>query len=221
MGDVCQAAFELCDGLDNNGDGVVDEGFADIDGDGVADFGVVVEPEVCDCLDTRWERVGQLLRITKAQKAVFKKLRSALDELVRAGKLSVGIVRGQFTVNMVEKILFDSGKSDLKAGAKETLAELASILRSVPERRYQVAGHTDSRGSDGFNWKFSGARARAVLKFMIAEGMAPRRISYTGYGEYQPTAPNDTSDNMALNRRIEVVLVPDLEAFLKPFAGGS
>ena len=167
------------------------------------------------------QRIRGLEAVTAAQRAVFDRLRSALDELVRAGKLSIVIVRGQFTVQMAEKILFDSGKADLKAEARETLVELTTILASIPERRYQIAGHTDSRGSDSLNWRLSGSRARAVLKFMIDNGMSAPRVSYAGYGPYQPTAPNDTPDNMALNRRIEIVLVPDMEAFLAPFAGKS
>lgn len=162
-------------------------------------------------------RIDELEQIAAKQRAVFDKLRGALDALVKAGKLSIAIVRGQFTVQMADKILFDSGQYVLKAEAEGTLKELTSILASVPSRLYQVAGHTDTDGGTDYNWRLSVNRSLAVLFFMIKEGMPPERISTAGYGEFQPTAPNDTKESKALNRRIEVVLIPDMEEFMAPF----
>ena len=162
------------------------------------------------------QRIRQLESVAARQQEVFDSLTRALGSLVLAGKLSVSIVRGQFTVQMSDKILFASGKYGLKAEATGTLLELTRILRSVPGRRYQITGHTDSDGPEDFNWRLSGNRSRAVMDFMIKEGMPPERLSFAGAGEFQPAAANDTPENKAQNRRIEVVLVPDLEALLSP-----
>lgn len=161
-------------------------------------------------------RIQELEAIAARQKAVFDRLRQALDSLVRAGKLRIAIVRGQFTVQMSTQILFDSGKSELKPEAEETLREVTQILASIPDRAYQLVGHTDTDGSEDFNWKLSGNRSRVVLQFMLGHGMGPRRVTFAGAGMFSPTASNDTPEDKALNRRIEIVLVPNLEELLGP-----
>ncbi len=163
------------------------------------------------------KRIRSLEAIAARQRAVFDRLRSALEQLVKAGKLRVAIVRGQFTVMMSDKILFDSGKYAIKQDAEGTLRMVTNILRSVAGRRWQVAGHTDSDGGADYNWRLSGNRALAVTNFMIADGMPEQTISFAGYGKFQPTAPNDSKENKALNRRIELVLIPNLEHLLAPF----
>ena len=162
------------------------------------------------------KRIQELENISAAQRAIFDKLRGQLDSLVKAGKLSVSIVRGQFTVQMSDKILFDSGRYELKDTAEETLIELTGILAGLEGRNWQVSGHTDSDGDDDFNWKLSGNRSRVVLAFMIEHAMPPNHVSFAGYGKNAPTATNDTPENKSLNRRIEIVLIPDLEALLGP-----
>ncbi len=168
-------------------------------------------------LSNALKRIQELENIAAAQKAVFDKLRAQLDGLVQAGKLTVSIVRGQFTVQMADKILFDSGKFEVKDAGKETLVELTRILGSLSGRSWQVSGHTDADGGDDYNWRLSGNRSKAVIEFMIENGMPPDRISFAGYGKHAPAAPNDTPENKALNRRIEIVLIPDLDALLAPF----
>ena len=167
------------------------------------------------------QRIGSLEKVLAKQQGVFAKLREALDSLIKAGKLTVSVVDGQFTVQMADRILFDSGKYAIKPEAKETLVTLTQILTNVAGRKFQVAGHTDSQGSSDFNWRLSGNRSQAVLDFMIDNGMPPERISFAGFGQYQPTASNETPEDMALNRRIEIVLVPDMRPFLEPVTQGA
>jgi len=162
------------------------------------------------------QRIAGLEAVAARQQAVFDQLRQALDALVRSGKLTVAIVRGQFTVQMPDQVLFDSGQYAIKEEAGATLRALNQILLSLPDRRYQVFGHTDTDGGPALNWKLSGDRSRAVVEYMVQDGMPAERLTFAGAGEYQPTAPNDTPDNKALNRRIEIVLVPDLEVLLAP-----
>ncbi len=164
-------------------------------------------------------RIKQLEAIAAKQREVFDKLRMQLDSLVKAGKLTVSIVRGQFTVQMSDKILFDSGRFDIKPEAEDTLGELTRILSGLQGRRWQVAGHTDTDGAVEFNWRLSANRSRAVTLFMINNGMEAERISFAGYGQFAPATSNETDEDKAQNRRIEIVLIPDLEALLSPLGG--
>ena len=89
------------------------------------------------------------------------------------------------------------------------------MLKDLPNRNYQVAGHTDNVPikSKRFrsNWDLSTARAVEVVNFMITSGLDAKRLSAAGYADQSPVVPNDTPDNMAKNRRIEITLVPNLD----------
>lgn len=162
------------------------------------------------------DRIAELERVAAKQRAVFERLRSSLDALVQAGKLKIAIVRGQFTVQLGEAILFDPASSALKRSGVETIFEVTQILAQLKGRHWQVAGHTDSRGGDMYNWRLSRERAWSVAKRMLEAGMPPERLSFAAYGEHAPTATNDTDEGRAQNRRIEIVLIPNLESILKP-----
>ena len=129
--------------------------------------------------------------------------------MVAAGKLRVKMVEGMLVLQLAEKILFATGRWDLKREGKEAISQVAQILKGM-NRRWQVAGHTDTVGRPAYNWRLSTRRALAVLKEMLKHGMPPKLVSAAGFGQYQPTAKNDTRDNKALNRRTEIMLVPDL-----------
>ena len=131
-------------------------------------------------------RIDRLESLATKQRAVFQRLRDALSSLVKAGKLQVAIIRGQFTLKLRDKILFDTGQSYLKKIGKETLTEVAQALSALPGRRYQVAGHTDSVGSANGNWKLSAERAWSVTKTLIKAGVPSDALSFAGYGQFQP-----------------------------------
>jgi len=156
-------------------------------------------------------QVQRLQAIAAKRKALFDKLRLSFQAMVKAGKLRVSMVRGQLVVQLAEKILFSSGSSTLKREGKEAVADVTRILKDM-KRRWQVAGHTDSKGSANGNWRLSSYRAMAVLKVMLKEGMPPPMISAAGFGQYQPAkgGDNETSEGRALNRRTELILIPDL-----------
>ncbi|MEO1175125.1 MAG: OmpA family protein, partial [Myxococcota bacterium] len=82
------------------------------------------------------------------------------------------------------------------------------------DRRFLIAGHTDDQRirTKRFpnNWHLSTARAVSVLEFFVDQGFTPNNLAAAGYGEFSPVAPNDSKENRALNRRIEIILVPDL-----------
>jgi chemotaxis protein MotB len=164
------------------------------------------------------EREARLRKEQEAQRARMAKYRKVIEKfqaLVTSGKLKIRIVRGRMVVEMASNILFPSGKADLHDEGKNALAELAAILKTIPDRDFQVAGHTDNVPirSKRFksNWELSTARAVTVVKFLQEAGVGPARLSASGYAEYQPAADNNTEAGKAANRRIEIVLMPNLD----------
>lgn len=103
-------------------------------------------------------------------------------------------------------VLFDTNKSQLKAGGMRTIQKLAEFLQQNPQRSVSIEGFTDSRGSDEYNQKLSEQRADAVKTALIDQGIAAERIASRGYGEAYPVAENDTNAGQQLNRRVEVVI---------------
>lgn len=162
------------------------------------------------------KKIDELKEIAEKRKAVFERLKSGLQSMVAAGKLKVKMERGQMIVEMGEKVLFDVGKSKLKQEGIQALGELTPVLISFQGRKFQIAGHTDNTGSDEFNWRLSTERALSVVRFMIEQGMPADRVSASGYGMYQPIETNETPEGRALNRRIEILLLPNLEELQIP-----
>jgi chemotaxis protein MotB len=163
----------------------------------------------------RMEELRKAQAQAEARAAQFRKLVSQFKALTDAGKLQVEIRENRMIVRLGDKILFDPGKTDLKPEGKDALTQVTAVLKSLPNRNFQVAGHTDNVPikSKKFrsNWDLSTARAVEVTNFMIGAGMEPKRLSAAGYADQSPVAPNDTSENMAKNRRIEITLVPNLD----------
>lgn len=154
-------------------------------------------------------------RQAQARLQTFRDMLKRFNKMIESGKLRVRIVRNRMVVELSENILFDSGRADLKPEGKEALAEVASILTSIPERQFQIAGHTDdvpikSRKFPS-NWHLSTARAVTVTEFLAENGMDKNRLSAAGYAETQPVADNSTPEGRAQNRRIEIVLMPNLD----------
>jgi chemotaxis protein MotB len=164
------------------------------------------------------EREAQLKAEKEAQHKRMAKYRQVIDKfqkLVSSGKLKIRVVRGRMVVEMASSILFPSGKSKLHEEGEIALAELAGILRTIRDRDFQVAGHTDNvpirTRQFPSNWELSAARAVSVVKFLQESGVKPAHMSASGYAEYQPAANNDTTEGKAENRRIEIVLMPNLD----------
>lgn len=167
----------------------------------------------------------QISDLRKAQEAarkraaMYQRLVNSFKKMVDSGKLKVGIRNGRMVVQLSDKILFPSGQARLKKDGKAALQDVTAILKAIPDRNFQVAGHTDNipikTRRFKSNWELSTARAVQVVKFMAANGMDPKRISAAGYAEHDPVANNDTPDGRRLNRRIEITLMPSLEELPK------
>lgn len=146
--------------------------------------------------------------------AEFKRLVDKFKKLIDAGKLRVKIVDGRMVVALATDILFASGSAKLSKEGKAAIGEVAEVLASINERSFQVEGHTDNvpikTAQYPSNWELASARAVTVVKAMVDAGMAPERLSAASYGEFKPAVENDTKEGKAQNRRIEIVVVPDL-----------
>ena len=104
-------------------------------------------------------------------------------------------------------ILFDTGKSSIKAESTSVMVDIITILKEYPTAKFTVEGHTDSVGSASLNQKLSESRALSVKTFLVEKGIEEFRLSAVGYGEDKPIATNNTSAGRTQNRRVEINLV--------------
>lgn len=150
----------------------------------------------------------------EARLAEYRDLLARFKTLIDAGKLKVKIVDGRMVVELPSDVLFDSGSASLGKDGKTAIQEVAKVLAEIPERRYQVEGHTDNRPihTQTFpsNWELASARALTVVRAMLDAGLPAERVSAASFGEFKPARANDTDEGRAANRRIEIVVVPDL-----------
>jgi chemotaxis protein MotB len=171
-------------------------------------------------------RAEQLERI----KQRFDVLRKKLEKLTNLG-LKVQIRHNRMVISLPGDVLFASGRDDLKDEGKQVLAAVCEVVRTdaqLSKRYFQVAGHTDNkplRHNTQFkdNWGLSAMRGREVLVYMVAPldaaedpggGLDPRRLHAAGYGETDPVFDNGTDEGRQANRRVELVLMPDVEEML-------
>ena len=158
---------------------------------------------------------AKLVEAAKKRLETFRKMLEKFQSMVESGKLKIKIVNNKMLVEMQSAILFPSGKAELSDEGKEALTEVAKILADISDRKFQVAGHTDNvpikKRRFKSNWDLSSARAVAVVKHLIENGVQAENISAAGYAETQPAASNETEEGKAQNRRIEIVLQPNLD----------
>jgi chemotaxis protein MotB len=150
---------------------------------------------------------------TAKRMQTFREMSAKLQKIVDTGKLGVRVRDGRLVMRLPQDVLFPSGKAELSREGELALMEVAVILKQFPERRFMVAGHTDNepvKESYKDNWELSMARALVVTRFMIEAKMKPQNIVSAGYGEFDPIAKNTTPDGRRENRRIEIILLPDL-----------
>ncbi|MBO9573549.1 MAG: OmpA family protein, partial [Chitinophagaceae bacterium] len=131
-----------------------------------------------------------------------------LDSLVKAGykEIHKDLYLAPIEIGSVVRlnnVFFDFDKWDLRPESYIELNRVVTLLKENPAIEIEMSAHTDSYGSDEYNYKLSDERARSVREYIISQGINARRIISQGYGETKPVAPNDTDDNRQLNRRVE------------------
>jgi chemotaxis protein MotB len=162
------------------------------------------------------EKEAELARLKATYEDIEQKLKAEISE----GEIRLSQAAGRIQVDLVDKILFDSGEASLSARGSEVLARLGAVLSKVEGRSILVSGHTDDappspRLAATFptNWELSVARAVNVVRFLSEKaGVPPDRLVAAGHGETKPIASNSTPKARARNRRIEILLIPDLPA---------
>jgi chemotaxis protein MotB len=166
----------------------------------------------------RLEELRRAHAAAEARAALYADLARKLKSMIDAGDLSITLRDGRMVLRLPNDILFDSGRAELKPNGKRALTEIATALRTIPGRHFQVAGHTDSEpirvSPFRSNWDLSTARALEVSGFLIRQGVDPHALSVAGYGEFDPVDTNDSAPAKAHNRRTEITLQPNIDEFV-------
>lgn len=163
----------------------------------------------------------EVTRLQKLKEEEVQKTSKTYGELleqmkgeISKGEVTISELKGKLTVNLVESVLFDSGKAEVKPNGLVVLQKVIDILKGITDKVVRIEGHTDNVQIGGAlarryptNWELSAARAINVTKYLQQQGLEPARLSAVAYGEFKPVAANDTDEGRAKNRRIEIVLV--------------
>ena len=152
---------------------------------------------------------------------VYEEFAKRLQGMIDTGQLTVKIQNGRIAIQLPSNVLFESGRARLSPGGRRTLRQIAKVLVQFSDRRFQIEGHTDNMPikSSRFpsNWELSATRALTVLHLLVDAGVPSQNLSAAGFGEFQPRASNDTPQGRQFNRRIEIVMLPNLEVISGEF----
>ncbi|MEN6319039.1 MAG: OmpA family protein [Syntrophaceae bacterium] len=145
----------------------------------------------------------------------YKQLMQEMKGEIAKGQITISELQGKLTMDVVDKILFASGQSEVKKEGLAILQRVVEILKNVKDKSIRIEGHTDNIKIKGrlakqypSNWELSAARAINVTKYLQQQGLDPTLLSATAFGEYKPIANNDTPEGRAKNRRIAIILLP-------------
>ncbi|MEZ4330748.1 MAG: OmpA family protein [Myxococcota bacterium] len=152
--------------------------------------------------------------IAKMQ-STYDGLVADLEAEVSAGAIEIQRLRDGLRLNVSDEVLFASGSAELDEKGRRVLLKVATQLKSLGDTVH-VRGHTDDRKIGGAlaqryptNWELAAARAARVVRLLEEQGVDPHRLSAVSLGQFDPVAPNDSAENRARNRRIEILLVPN------------
>ena len=153
-----------------------------------------------------------LIAANQQRQQQYDSLVKGLSQEVEKGQLQVRQYKNMLSVDLAEKIFFDSGKAAIKKEGKAVLKKVADALKGYESKIIRVVGHTDNvplakTAVFPSNWDLSVARATTVVRFLQESGIPPERMVPSGRGEYDPVAPNDTPEGRQKNRRIEIMLL--------------
>ena len=130
------------------------------------------------------------------------------DELAGSG---IDVVREGDNIRLImpSNITFATNQSYVSTGFHTTLNDIAKVLTKFDKTLLSIEGHTDSSGSNTFNQNLSTQRAQSVKNYLVNKNILAERLKVTGHGENQPLVSNDTEKNRALNRRVEIQIIPN------------
>jgi chemotaxis protein MotB len=163
--------------------------------------------ELTDAQKAREEKVRE---VSSTYEQLVAKMKGEIDK----GQVTISELKGKLTVNMVDAILFDSGKAEIKPEGLVVLGKVIEILKTVNDKAIRIEGHTDNKPIVGpltqrypTNWELSAARAINVARYLQKQGIEPGSLSAAAFGSSKPVADNAVEEGRAKNRRIEIVLV--------------
>jgi len=152
---------------------------------------------------------------TKRRNEIYAQFVNRLQSMIDGGQLTVSIDAGRIVINLPNNVLFNTGSANLNTEGKQAMAQIGEVLSQFTDRRFQIEGHTDNvpikSARYPSNWELSTARALAVVHLLTEMGVTPENISAAGFGEFRPRADNETEEGRRLNRRIEIVMLPNLD----------
>lgn len=164
-------------------------------------------------------RLDELTKMIDDNKKQVDELQNTINSALGAfdnTELNVSVKDGKVYVAMEEKLLFKTGSADIDKKGIEAVKKLAEVLEKNPNIDILIEGHTDNVGKPEYNWKLSSERALSIVALIQANSkLDPKRITASGRGMYQPIADNATTDGKQKNRRIDIILVPKLDALYK------
>lgn len=171
-------------------------------------------------LDTITTLKAQIAELEKQKEQVAQSSKTLEDEMrsqLESKDVTISKLQGKLTVNILDRVMFDSGEAVIKPDGEAVMRKIAGILKEHPELSIHVVGHTDNvpirlstHSRFASNWELSTARALAAVHFLSEQaGVDPRRLGAVGYGEFRPVADNSTPEGRAKNRRIAITLIPD------------
>jgi chemotaxis protein MotB len=160
----------------------------------------------------RAAKEAEIERLTRTQQELSKSLQAEIER----GDITIKQVRDRLTINMVEKVLFNSGQAQVKPAGLKILTQVSDVLKNVTDKQIRIEGHTDNvpigvkiRDKFPTNWELSTARATNVVRFFIERGGVNREsLEAVGFADTRPVASNDMEEGRTENRRIEIVLYP-------------
>jgi len=162
-------------------------------------------------------------------KNTFTQLEERMAKEIERGDIMLTQVGGRLQVDLVDKVLFDSGEAEISKRGEEVLARVGNVLATIDDKQVQVSGHTDDSPPTEkiaarfpSNWELSAARATNVVRFLQEKSKVPgRRLVASGHGQYRPVSTNATPSGRARNRRIEILLIPIIEPVVRPARTGA
>ena len=161
------------------------------------------------------ERIKELESKINDLEATKKMLEARLQEEISNKQVKVSMEDKGLVITVMAKVLFDSGKAELKPEFLSILDKVGKILKEqVPSKYIEIQGHTDNQPIkySGWksNWELSCARALSVVHYLIDNcGINPQRIYASCFGEYRPVATNTTKEGRQKNRRVEIIVLPE------------
>jgi chemotaxis protein MotB len=173
-----------------------------------------------DDAKARLEELRKAQAAAEARTAAFRDLAIRFKSLIDVGQLRIDNRHGELVVDLSGDLLFDVGHAEIRTVGKGVLMELARALQQLPvppggqagTRRFLVTSHVDDAPLKSkrykTTWELTTARAAAAVEYLVSLGMPAESLTAAGAGSFDPIAPNDSTENRAKNRRLEVALLP-------------